>query len=146
MPVVFERQYPRWTAALFDQPLLTRQNVAGELAQLFTRYQQPDAAVIANAWAACFPDGVERAAELTPAVTDFLTHLEDALKDEEALQPLFDHRALERIASDFPAIRELLTAVLSKLEAALGRRVLTETWQRIQAAERPAGTGTPSGG
>ena len=118
----FARHYPQWTESLFDQTFLTREDVAAELSKFLTRHRHPDPAAIAHAWAAYFPaaDPDRREArvdELTPIVACFLDWLEAELKAQEALQPLFDSRALERLpelAEDVAAIRKTLTQALER--------------------------------
>ncbi|MBC7226280.1 MAG: AAA family ATPase [Thermoflexales bacterium] len=109
----FARQYPDLAASLFDETFLTTEG-APVLAQLLTRRGRPDPADLARRWAAHLghdnPDAWPRLAEATRAAADFLTWLEAELAQQPALQPLWDSRALERIAENTEAIRQALEA------------------------------------
>jgi WD40 repeat protein len=118
----FARQYPEWTAALFDETFLTSRDVVPLLAELLTRRGQPDPAHLARLFAAHLghpdPDRWERLGDATRAAADFLTWLEDELARQDALQPLFDSRALERIAEHTGAIRRALEALAHNRQTA----------------------------
>lgn len=119
---VFARHYPEWTTTLFDQPFLTSPTVVPLLAELLTRRGQPDPAHLARLFAAHLghpdPDRWERLGDATHAAADFLRWLEDELARQDALQPLFDSRALERIAEHTGAIRRALEALAHNRQTA----------------------------
>jgi WD40 repeat protein len=119
---VFARHYPEWTTTLFDQPFLTSPTVVPLLAELLTRRGQPDPAHLARLFAAHLghpdPDRWERLGDATRAAADFLRWLEDELARQDALQPLFDSRALERIAEHTGAIRRALEALAHNRQTA----------------------------
>jgi hypothetical protein len=46
--------------------------------------------------------------DVTPAAADFLKWLEAELENQKALRSLYDSRALEQIAKNIEAIRQLL--------------------------------------
>jgi WD40 repeat protein len=118
----FARQYPEWTAALFDETFLNSRDVVPLLAELLTRRGQPDPAHLARLFAAHLghpdPDRWERLGDATRAAADFLTWLEGELARQDALQPLFDSRALERIAEHTGAIRRALEALAHNRQTA----------------------------
>jgi hypothetical protein len=118
----FARQHPEWTTTLFDQPFLTSPTVVPLLAELLTRRGQPDPAHLARLFAAHLghpdPDRWERLGDATRAAADFLRWLEDELARQDALQPLFDSRALERIAEHTGAIRRALEALAHNRQTA----------------------------
>ena len=127
----FARRYPEWTAALFDETFLKRRDVVPLLAELLTRRGQPDPAHLARLFAAPLghpdPDRWERLGDATRAAADFLTWLEAELARQDALQPLYDSRALERIAGNTEAI-------LRKLEENFAK-ALTEAQRYVQVAD-----------
>ncbi len=114
----FARQYPEWTAALFDKTFLNSPDVVPLLAALLTRRSQPDPAHLARLFAAHLGhsdlDRWERLGDATRAAADFLTWLEAELAHQDALQPLYDSRALERIAGNTEAIRRKLEEDFAK--------------------------------
>lgn len=116
--VAFARQYPDLTASLFDKTFLTSQAAIPLLAQLLTRRGQPDPADLACRWAAHLgcpdPKAWDRLPEATRAAADFLAWLEGELAAQPALQPLYDSRALERIAENTEAIRRALEEALPR--------------------------------
>jgi WD40 repeat protein len=118
----FARQHPEWTAALFDETFLNSRDVVPLLATLLTRRGQPDPAHLARLFAAHLghpdPDRWERLGDATRAAADFLTWLEGELARQDALQPLFDSRALERIAEHTGAIRRALEALAHNRQTA----------------------------
>ncbi|MCS6964817.1 MAG: ATP-binding protein, partial [Thermoflexus sp.] len=107
----FARHYPHLTASLFDESFL-RTEAAPLLAQLLTRRGRPDPAELARRWAAHLghpnPETWPLLAEATRAAADFLKWLEEELAQQPALQPLWDSRALERIAENLEDIRRKL--------------------------------------
>ena len=127
----FARRYPEWTAALFDETFLKRRDVVPLLAELLTRRGQPDPAHLARLFAAHLghsdPDRWERLGDATRATADFLTWLEAELARQDALQPLYDSRALERIAGNTEAI-------LRELEENFAK-ALTEAQRYVQVAD-----------
>ncbi|GIV88399.1 MAG: hypothetical protein KatS3mg055_0917 [Chloroflexus sp.] len=112
------RQYPDLTAALFDKTFLTSQPATELLAQLLTRRGRPDPAELARRWALHLghadPDRWDRLPDATRAAADVLAWLEAELAEQPVLQPLFDARALERIAENTAAIRRELEEALSR--------------------------------
>jgi hypothetical protein len=108
----FARHYPEWTASLFDEAFLKSEAVVPLLAGLLTRRVRPDPAQLARQFAIHLghsdPDRWERLSEATRAAADFLNWLEAELANQPALQPLYDSRALERIAEHTEAIRRAL--------------------------------------
>ncbi|WP_152556117.1 AAA family ATPase, partial [Chloroflexus sp. MS-G] len=128
---VFARHYLEWTAALFDKTFLNSRDVVPLLAELLTRRGQPDPAHLARLFAAHLghsdPDRWERLGDATRATADFLTWLEAELARQDALQPLYDSRALERIAGNTEAI-------LRKLEENFAK-ALTEAQRYVQVAD-----------
>jgi hypothetical protein len=108
----FARHYPEWTASLFDEAFLKSEAVVPLLAGLLTRRGRPDPAQLARRLAIHLghsdPDRWERLSEATRAAADFLNWLEAELANQPALQPLYDSRALERIAENTEAIRRAL--------------------------------------
>jgi WD40 repeat protein len=118
----FARQHPEWTAALFDETFLNSRDVVPLLATLLTRRGQPDPAHLARLFAAHLghpdPDRWERLGDATRAAADFLRWLEDELARQDALQPLYDSRALERIAEHTGAIRRALEALAHNRQTA----------------------------
>ncbi len=123
----FARQHPEWTAALFDETFLNSRDVVPLLATLLTRRGQPDPAHLARLFAAHLghsdPDRWERLGDATRAAADFLTWLEAELARQDALQPLYDSRALERIAEHAGAIRQALEENFTKALAGAQRYV-----------------------
>lgn len=113
----FARQYPDLVASLFDESFLTREGTP-ILAQLLTRRGRPDPAELARRWAQHLghsnPESWPRLTEATRAAADFLTWLEAELAKQPVLQPLWDSRALERIAENTEAIRRALENVLAQ--------------------------------
>jgi len=87
----FARQYPEWTASLFDEHFLKSQEVVPLLAELLTRRGRPDPAHLAR---------------------------------QEALQPLYDRRALERIAAHTEAFRRQLEEEWPKAQDAGAKVIL----------------------
>ncbi len=115
----FANDHPDWAAALLDETFFTRDEVAAELSRFLTRRDRPDPARLATAWATQLPDvGEQHREQATAALADFLHALEDELSQQDALQPLFDSRALERIAANTEALRDLLETTLHNLQTA----------------------------
>jgi hypothetical protein len=113
----FARQYPDFTASLFNESFLMKEG-ASELAKQLTRHLSPDPAILAKAWAASIysPHLIEtKLKTFTPACADFLCFLEAELKAEAIFQPLFDSRALETL----PAIETHLARLLAELPRAI---------------------------
>ncbi len=137
--IALARQYPEWTASLFDQNFLAGP-AAPELAQLLTRSGRPDPAIIARRWAAYL--GITdldrwagRLRELTAVCADLIHYLESELKEQPALQPLFDSRALEQLAElaqDVAAIRRSLEEVLER--AAKYEGIVRQAQELVQAS------------
>ncbi|ABQ92370.1 NB-ARC domain-containing protein [Roseiflexus sp. RS-1] len=147
---VFARHYPEWTTTLFDQPFLTSPTVVPLLAELLTRRGQPDPAHLARLFAAHLghpdPDRWERLGDATRAAADFLTWLEGELARQDALQPLFDSRALERIAEHTGAIRRALEALAHNRQTAadldLLRQALRDGQVALATGERAVALGS----
>ena len=101
----FADQYPTWAASLLDETFFTGETVSRELARLLTRRSTPDVNTLAAAWAAQLPQvGEDHQGEAARVLGDFLRFLEEELGNQDALQPLFDSRALERIAENTEAL------------------------------------------
>jgi hypothetical protein len=115
----FARQYPEWKASLFDETFLKSEAVLPLLGDLLTRRGRPDPAELARRFAIHLghpdPDRWDRLDQATRAAADFLTWLEAELADQPALQPLYDSRALERIAQNTEAIRQQLAEILERI-------------------------------
>jgi hypothetical protein len=90
----FARQYPDYANSLFDQTFLTGKAVP-ELSKLLVRGQHPDPALLAQAWGESIGADSEFSRSATKPASDFLLWLEAELKGEQALQPLFNSRALD---------------------------------------------------
>ncbi len=126
----FSRRYPDLAASLFDEHFL-KTEAAPLLAELLTRRGRPDPADLAHRWAAHLghpdPEAWPRLAEATRAAADFLVWLEEELAEQPALRPLWDARALERIAEDTEAIRRRLDEAFRQALAQVGEfdRALT---------------------
>jgi len=134
----FARQYPEWTVSLFDEAFLKSEPVIPLLADLLTRRGRPDPAKLARQFAIYLgyhPDRWERLDQATRAAADFLTWLDAELADQPALQPLYDSRALERIAENTGAIRRQLDEILERI----GRG--EETPEDIRILRRAVQTG-----
>ncbi|MGC9082556.1 MAG: hypothetical protein ACP5ME_05155 [Anaerolineae bacterium] len=108
----FAGRHPEWTASLFDEAFLTSEAVLPLLAELLTPRGRPDPADLARRFARHLghpdPDAWPRREAATRVADDFLHTLEAELAKEEALRPLYDSRALERIAENAEAIRRML--------------------------------------
>jgi hypothetical protein len=109
----FARNYPMWAAPLFDEYFLKSEPVIDLLAKLLTRRDRPDpkefARLFANHISQHYSEHRERLIDdVTPAAADFLKWLEAELENQEALRSLYDSRALEQIAKNIEAIRQLL--------------------------------------
>jgi hypothetical protein len=111
----FARQYPDYANSLFDETFLTGKAVP-ELSKLLIRNQHPDPALLAHAWRESVGAGSEFATRGTIPAADFLLWLEAELKSEQALQLLFDSRALDNIEA---GIEKLTQEIQRGLEAAL---------------------------
>ena len=85
----FDRRHHQWTASLFDQAFLCRDDVSKELSDLLTHDKRPDAGAIARAWADYFPPErrQNRAEEITPVVQDFLEGLKKELRHQASVAP-----------------------------------------------------------
>jgi WD40 repeat protein len=136
----FARHYPEWTASLFDEAFLESEAVVPLLAGLLTRRGRPDPAQLARRFAIHLghsdPDRWERLSEATRAAADFLNWLEAELADQPALQPLYDSRALERIAEHTEAIRRALEEEWPKALAEARNARPRADLERLQAARR----------
>jgi hypothetical protein len=150
----FARQYPEWTAALFDETFLNSRDVVPLLAALLTRRGQPDPAHLARLFAVHLghsdPDRWERLGDATRAAADFLTWLEAELARQDALQPLYDSRALERIAEHTGAIRRALEALAHNRQTAadldLLRQALRDGQITLATGERAVALGGSADG
>ncbi|WP_152918101.1 ATP-binding protein, partial [Ardenticatena maritima] len=106
----FADRHPAWAASLLDETFFTGETVSRELARFLTR-DTPDVNAIATTWAAQLHDVDEDQQEkAVRALADFLRFFNEELRKEEALQPLFDSRALERIAENTEALLATLRA------------------------------------
>jgi len=127
-------RHPQWAASLLDATFFTRDDVAGELSKLLTRAAgeegRPDAEILAKAWADYFPAAdasvlEARREEVITALEDFTADLESELGKKEALQPLYDSRALERIAASAENMEAAMDAA-ARMTPALQRNVTVE--------------------
>ncbi len=100
----FARQYPDLSDEVFDERFL-KDRASSELAKLLMREQHPDPTTLATLWQEQFT--IETPL-ITAAASDFLHWLETELKQEEALQPIFDSRALETL----PALEAKVDALV----------------------------------
>ena len=136
----FARHHPEWTASLFDEAFLKSEAVVPLLAGLLTRRGRPDPAQLARRLAIHLghsdPDRWERLSEATRAAADFLKWLEAELADQPALQPLYDSRALERIAENTEAIRRALEEEWPKALAEARNARPRADLERLRAARR----------
>jgi hypothetical protein len=136
----FARHYPEWTASLFDEAFLKSEAVVPLLAGLLTRRGRPDPAQLARRFAIHLghsdPDRWERLSEATRAAADFLNWLEAELANQPALQPLYDSRALERIAEHTEAIRRALEEEWPKALAEARNARPRADLERLRAARR----------
>jgi hypothetical protein len=136
----FARHYPEWTASLFDEAFLKSEAVVPLLAGLLTRRGRPDPAQLARQFAIHLghsdPDRWERLSEATRAAADFLNWLEAELANQPALQPLYDSRALERIAEHTEAIRRALEEEWPKALAEARNARPRADLERLRAARR----------
>ncbi len=117
----FARQYPELTASLFNESFLTLEAVP-ELAKFLTRHQPPDHTQLVRLWAKSITPQAEAGQQLVEALSKredlnaasayFVELLTAELKQESALQPLFDSRALESL----PAIEAKLDTLTATLE------------------------------
>ncbi len=119
--VAFARQYPELTASLFNESFLTIE-AAPELAKFLTHHQHPDHTQLVRLWAKSITPQTEagqqsvevlsKREDLNAASAYFVELLTSELKNESALQPLFDSRALESL----PAIEAKLDTLTTTLE------------------------------
>ncbi|WKZ39691.1 MAG: AAA family ATPase [Anaerolineales bacterium] len=116
----FARQYPEYTASLFDQTFLTGAG-APELAKLLTRHLTPDPAIFAQAWGTSIGLDINSpfCREATKPAADFLNWLETELKSETVFQPIFDSRALESLPNLENQLEKLTAELKRGLDAAL---------------------------
>lgn len=91
----FASDYPDLAESLFDAHFLGQPEVARELAKLLTVSQKPDPAVLARLWRQQFPR--EPRLDLRGPASAFLRELEQRMGAEEALRPILDSRALNRL-------------------------------------------------
>jgi hypothetical protein len=117
----FARQYPEFTASLFDQSFLAGTG-APELAKLLTRHLHPDPALFAQAWGISIGLDIHSpfCKEVTKPAADFLKWLEAELKSETVFQPIFDSRALESLPNLENQIEKLTTELKRGFDFALG--------------------------
>ena len=112
---------PGWTQSLFDEHLLRTNDVAVELARLLQRQGQPDAGVLAEAWArgAATPRA-DLQAEARRAAQVFLRLLDEELDAPDvrpALAALRTSRDLASLRDQGAVLQELLDQVLQRLDA-----------------------------
>lgn len=149
----FEQRYPDLAASLFDESFL-KTEAAPILAQLLTRRGHPDPAELARRRAAHLgyrdPDTAPRLAEVNRGIADFLRWLEGELAKQPALQPLWDLRALERIAENTEAIRQALERLLEQRATPADfetlRRALREGHLTIASGDRAIAIGGSANG
>lgn len=93
------RNYPEWTESFFDEHFILHNNqVAHELSKTLSWDESSNAEFLASLWEKQFhiPPSGERY-RLVEAINHFLSILTIECKAQEALQPVFDRRALERL-------------------------------------------------
>lgn len=110
----FEKQYPQWSADLFNSNFLENEG-APVLVQFLLRDGHPDPGDLATRWADSLNiRNSERRTtlvrDLEPAATDLLDYFARALKAEPELGNLNDSRALDHLTIDLKAIRKKLGA------------------------------------
>jgi hypothetical protein len=119
----FARNYPQWTASLFDEHFVTHR-AAPFLACCLARDAGPDPAGLAATWADQLNLEGERRqpiiAELTPASAAFLSWLESELRARPEFQLLFDSRALDAIADATAETAQAVEHLQRELARALG--------------------------
>ncbi len=108
----FVHNYPGFTHFMFfDWQFLAGEAAAQELAKLLTRAGHSDPALLAQAWLAEWRKDAPFQPDLDDLVgpcADFLTWLEAEAKQQPALDPFFDSRALEQVegmSDDVSALR-----------------------------------------
>src|SRR5579884_1572103 len=116
----FERRYPHWASALFDQHFFEHAGAA-ILAQFLLRDGQPDAQALVDCWIASMgvtnpQTRATRSQDLLPAAQDFLTIFEHALKAEPVLRDIANDRAVEQTASGITAIARDISAIRERIE------------------------------
>ncbi len=128
-------RHPQWAAGLLDETFFTRDDVAGELGKLLTRAPgaagRPDVETLVRSWADYFPvaDGdalAAKRAEAAAVLQAFTADLERELGKEEALQPLYDSRALERIAASAESMEAAMAEAAARMTPALQRNVTVQ--------------------
>ncbi|MBL8096515.1 MAG: ATP-binding protein, partial [Anaerolineales bacterium] len=111
----FTRHYPEHAESFFDRTFLA-DRAAPILAQLLTRSGRPDPTALLNAWHASLtplPLPAVRRGEMLQASSDFLRWLEAELMQADALQALFDSRALDALNQRVESLTEELRRVLA---------------------------------
>ena len=115
---VFEPHYPQWVESLFNEYFL-QNRAAPVLAKCLTRDGPPKGVELAEAWANQFDFSADnrkqRVSELTPVASDFLRWFDEALRQHDEFQPLFDSRAKDVTAK---ATLEASIAMIQTAEAA----------------------------
>ncbi len=116
----FERRYPHWASALFDQHFFEHAGAA-ILAQFLLRDGQPDAQALVDCWIASMgvtnpQTRATRSQDLLPAAQDFLTIFEHALKAEPVLRDIANDRAVEQSVSGITAIARDLGVIRERIE------------------------------
>lgn len=104
----FGRDHAEWQASLLDASFLQREG-APILAEFLRPAGEPDAALLAERWAASLrssddPRRHELTAQCEPAAYTLLALLGKALKDQAALRDLNNERRFEQIATDMHAL------------------------------------------
>lgn len=103
----FAKKYQLLTDSLLDETFL--ENHAGpELAKYLTRHEHPDSKAIASAYRSQFR--VPAPAGLDDAVNDFLNFVIQAMKEQQPLQKILDHRQIEDTSR---LVEEVHTAITS---------------------------------
>jgi hypothetical protein len=120
----FARQYPEFTASLFNESFLTGE-ATPELAKFLTRHQYPDHTQLVLLWVKSVApqteagqqsaEALSKREDLNAASAYFVELLTSELKHEAALQPLFDSRVLESL----PAIEAKLDQLTNALKQAM---------------------------
>jgi len=114
----FARQYPEYTASLFDQSFLANE-AAPDLAKLLIRGPGPDPALLAQAWGRSLGAKPEFSQKAIQPASRFLEWLDAELKAEPVFQALFDSRALDSLPRIEAELKELTREFSRDREEAL---------------------------
>jgi hypothetical protein len=113
----FVRQYPEVVANLFDASFFTHEAVT-EIGKILIPCQTPDPIILAKLWQKSIYGDRESPlldAKIVEASAQWLSWLEAELKSEEALQPIFDSRALQYL----PKLEEKVDILIRDIQLGL---------------------------